>query len=102
MVEDRAVSGRSPVPGSGRSPKGGAAKASPAKPSVPNAKAYAPLGSLTGNARVRPNWRGKLILEVEYNDGCWIGMVYRFTKWRDAKPSDLLPELRIVIPQVSA
>jgi hypothetical protein len=34
---EAAKGGRSPVPGSGHSPKGGAAKASPAKPSVPNA-----------------------------------------------------------------
>jgi hypothetical protein len=90
-----------PPAGSGRSPKGGAAKASPAKPSVPNAKPNVPLGSLTGNCRVRPNWRGKMILQVEYNDSCWIGMVHRFTRWRDATASDLLPELNIVIPGVA-
>lgn len=67
--------------------------------SVPSAKRIPPLGSLTGKARARPNWRGKLILQVEYNDSAWLGGVFRFTRWRDAKPDDLLPELSIVIPE---
>jgi hypothetical protein len=50
---------------------------------------FEPLGSLTGRVRYRSNWRGKLILQVEFHDISYVGYVRRFTNWRDAKLSDI-------------
>lgn len=51
---------------------------------------FEPIGSLTGRTRYRQNWRGKLILQVEFNDSAWLGhSVHRFHAWRDARLSDI-------------
>jgi hypothetical protein len=53
-------------------------------------QAFAAIGSLTGRTRYRQNWRGKLILQVEFNDSSWLGhSVHRFRAWRDATLSDI-------------
>lgn len=49
-----------------------------------------PHGYLSGETRLRRNWRGKLILQVAVKDSELLGPeVRRFWRWRDASAMDL-------------
>ena len=50
----------------------------------------APDGDQTGNARFRTDWRGRMVLQVEYEKHRDIALGGNTLEWRDAVPSDLL------------
>lgn len=49
-----------------------------------------PHGYLSGDTRLRRNWRGKMILQVAAKDSEMLGPeVRRFWRWRDASVLDI-------------
>lgn len=56
------------------------------------------MADLTGNIRYRRGLFGRLILQLEerHSRPMQFGYVERWTRWRDARVSDLAPEPRIL------
>lgn len=50
----------------------------------------APYGDQTGNTRFRTGWRGRMVLQVEYEKHRDTAMGGSVLDWRDAVPHDLL------------
>ena len=70
MVTD---SGCSPVPGSGYSRKGGAAKASPAEPSIPNAEREAQAAASLGElyCDIQCGHCPEIVCTYPHDGNCW-------------------------------